>query len=430
MNLLKSLELTQEIRYTKESGTAPVGGILRLVLSAHKMPQLTRLNLRGNDINVNSRKVIMELPRVRAGELRIMLSPCLVFVSQFVRFSLLDIKNYLDAGCCVYRHGFHPVNHEEKLCASGLIPVLGSQSVRIVGKGEMEFFGQILTSTVMGDCHCPAGSKGYYELTVVDDKVKLANFGFCNKNWAGNLKQSVGNDSETWGVMMDGSDLKFLDCGSDVSMESDGCVDSNLTLVEGDVIGLGCEIYGSVQSRVCQPRWQDWKAGSASMSARERNPESILSGKNTDGFVPAEDQLLSAKDIYNLEPELWGSNTVSSSKCGGKISVWIYKKSIRDTRVEHKPSELKPVFEFNHLPSGLEGLCPIFSCDSGKLHCNLGGKGWGGDDDFFHLPLDYKAMGDFHPPPISPNMAEVFTILHVPNSLPIASRSSVKDDST
>ncbi len=424
MALLKSLELTQEIHHTKESGTAPVGGFLRLVLSAQTMTQLTRLNLRGNNINVNSRKVIMDLPRVKAGELRIMLSPCLVFVSPFVRFSLQDIKNYLDAGCCVYRHGYHPFYPEVKLCASGLIPVLESQSVRIVGRGEMEFFGLKTTSTVMGDCHCPAGSKGYYELTVVDDKVKLATLGFCSKNWASNLKQSVGKDNETWGMMVDGSDLKFLACGSEASLESAECMDPNLTLAEGDVIGLGCEIYGNAQARGCEPGWQDWKAGSASITTRESRPESVSpdSDISTSGFVPAEDQLLSAKEVYNLEPDLWRSTPMSSSECGGKIRVWIYKKTSQTgASVELNPSELKPVFEFNHLPSGLEGLCPALSCDSGKLRCNLGGKGW--VEEFYHHPQDYQAMGSFLPPPITPNMAEVITVLHVPNSLPIGSRS-------
>jgi hypothetical protein len=431
MVLLKSLELTQDIHNTKESGTAPVGGILGLVLSAENMPQLTRLNLRGNDINVNSRKVIMDLPRVKAGELRIMLSPCLVFVSRFVRFSLQDIKNYLDAGCCVYRHGYEPVYPEEKLYASGLIPVLESQSVRVIGKGEVEFFGLNTTSAVMGDCHCPAGSKGYYELTVVNNKVKLATLGFCSKTWASNLKQLVGKDNETWGMMVDGSDLKFLACGSDVSTESDECMDPNLTLAEGDVIGLGCEIYGNAQARGCQPGWQDWKAGSTSIATRESRPESVPTDISTSGFVPAEDQMLSPKEIYDLEPDLWRSSAVSTNECGGKISVWIYKKSSRtNASVELNPSELKPVFEFNLLPSSLDGLCPVFSCDSGKLRCNLGGKGWGGDDEFCYLPQDYKAMGNFRPPPISPNMAEVFTVLHVPNSLPIASRPSVKVEST
>jgi hypothetical protein len=90
-----------------------------------------------------------------------------------------------------------------------------------------------------------------------------------------------------------------------------------------------------------------------------------------------------------------------------------------------KTSELKPDFEFDKLPASLEGLCPAFSCDSGKLRCNLGGKGW--DDEFHHLPQGYKAMGSFLPPPIVPNMPGVFTVIHVPNSLPMVSRYSINE---
>jgi hypothetical protein len=61
-----------------------------------------------------------------------------------------------------------------------------------------------------------------------------------------------------------------------------------LTLGVGDVIGLGCEIYGTAQARGCKTAWQDWKAGGASIVALDSNPDTTVSGIGTRGFVPAE----------------------------------------------------------------------------------------------------------------------------------------------
>jgi hypothetical protein len=158
---LQSLELTQTMHSSIESATTPVGGCLELVRSAHGMTQLKRLNLRGNDINVNSRKVIMELERVKEGTMQVVLSPCLVYVDKPVQCSEQDMENYLGAGCCVYCYGYDPAYSERKLCASSLVPIVVSKDVRILGKGEIDFFYLNLISTVLGECYCPAGSKGY-----------------------------------------------------------------------------------------------------------------------------------------------------------------------------------------------------------------------------------------------------------------------------
>ncbi len=421
MTNLKTLELTQEIHIPNKTFMAPVGGCLGLVLRAHEMPQLTRLNLRGNDINVKTRKVIMELPRVREGTLQVMLSPCLVFIDKNVRFSTQDIRDYLDAGCCVYRHGYDPVFPEVKLCASSLVPVVEGQDVHIVGKGDVDFFDLNLMSTVIGECYCPAGSKGYYEFTVVDDDVNLPTLGFCSKNWHKYLKKEVGKDDETWGFTVDGNGFKFRaveydDGHINVGKPSDGII----SLQKGDVIGLGCVINGNVQEKSDTSEWQLWRAGSAPNDTEENDSEQAETTTTGIGLVSIDDPLRSAHEIYEINPILWESRSASSSDFGGKISVWIYKKR------SDKSSELDPAFEFDRLPAGLEGLCPAFSCDSGKLRCNLGGKGW--DAPFHHLPPGYQAMGSFLPPPISPNMADVFTVIHVPNSLPIASRSPGKEE--
>jgi hypothetical protein len=412
---------------------APVGGCLDFVRSAHSMTQLSRLNLRGNDINVNSRKVIMDLERVKEGTLQVLLSPCLVFIMKSVQCSDQDMNNYLDAGCCVYHQRYDPVISDKKLCASSLVPVVQSRNVRIIGKKEIDFFNLNLISALIGDCYCPAGSKGYYEFTVVNDHVNLPTLGFCSKNWAHNLTREVGRDKETWGFMVDGAEFKYRAGGFEEDLiEDGGSWDGKPTLAKGDVIGLGCEIFGDAESeaRRCQTGWKLWKAGSSSnltdiFDGSDSPEQPTAPGMETSGLISAENHLPSAKEIYELEKdsERWGSDTVSSSECGGTISIWIFKKSSQKGVTNLNSSELKPDFEFTKkLPGGLKGLCPAFSCDSGKLRCNLGGKGW--DDEFHSLPHGYKAMGSFLPPSITPNMPGVFTVIHVPNSLPVATWSS------
>ncbi len=424
MMQLQTLELANQIHHTIDSVPEPVGGFIDVVLSTQNMPQLTRLNLRGNDINVTSRRIIMDQPRVKNGTMHLLLSPCLVFLRPNVRFSCQDIKDYIDSGCCVYLAGHDPAYPEEKWCASGLVPVLGEKSVRIQGKGKLDFFGLNSTSTVLGECYCPAGSKGYYELIVGDDsEVSMPSFGFCSKNWANGLKTRVGVDSDSWGITV--QENKFFACGADCNFS-----DSELTLAPGDVIGLGCEINRNEKTDRCQPEWQHWKALSLAKTEDGKH-ELTASGsisKFFRGLVSVEDQMLSAQDIYEIEPKIWASNTDSSSCLGGgKICVWIHKKTPQKDGCT-QPSELGPAFFEFELPAGLDGLCPAFTFDSGlDVRCNLGGKGW---EEFHHQPPEYQAMGSFLPPPISPNMNGVFTVLHVPNSLPIASRSptpSAKD---
>ena len=357
------------------------------------MTRLSRLSLLGHDVNVNSRKVIMELPRVKEGKLQIMLSPCLVFVGQSVSFDTEDIETYLNAGCCVYHQGFDPVYPPVKI-SPGLVPMLGKEGVRIIGKGKAQFIGLNMISTVVGNCFCPAGKKGYYEVTVNECDEIMASFGFCSKNWVFNVQKSVRKDEpwekKTWGILNDGASLS-----SDISAVMSDKL-RKLDFSAGDVIGLRCEIYGTAKS---QAGFQNWDAESVSKSTDKNGSESALEQESND-------QLLSAEEIYNLEPRVWES--VSNSEVGGKITICVYKKGNPD------------VLEIE-LPKGLEGLCPAFLCDSGMLTCNLGGQGC---EEFRHPQPGYEAMGSFSPPPVSPNTAGVFTVLHTPSSLPIPARSS------
>jgi hypothetical protein len=361
------------------------------------MTILTRLNLRGNNVNINSRKAMMELSRVKAGTLQVLLSPCLVFVSRSVCFTAKNFKSYLDAGCCVYRHGYYPVYPELKYYP-GLVPVQGGEDVRILGKGTTQFLGIGTTSTVVGECYCPAGSKGYYELEVItgqSDDLGIAKFGFCSKKWVLNVQKSVGKDktdenSETWSIVLGG----------------EGDQEVVKELQKGDVIGLGCEVYANARADPYHPAWQDYDPERAPKSMDESCSKST---SKTEG----EDQLLSAEQIYNLEPGVWESDAVSRSETGGgEVRVWIHNKINSSRGVE-----CEPVKVFN-LPTGLKGLCPFFSFATGSFICKLGGKGC--DSEFHSQPAGYNAMGSFPPIPITPNMAGVFTVLHNPTSLPVS----------
>jgi hypothetical protein len=416
---LKTLEFTGKIHTTSKSATpVPIGGYHGLVHSAHCMTALARLNLHGHDININSRKSIMKLPRVKEGMLQIMLPPCLVFVGRSVRFAPESIQNYLDAGCCVYHEGYPPVYPEVKY-PPGLVSVTGKQGVLIIGKGTAQFNGLDITSHILGECFCPAGCKGYFEMTVDECEQGTASFGFCSKNWVLNVKKSVDQikatwDKEPWGkenwsVSLDGSTLS----------DQDDTTPDAQQLSAGSVIGLGCEVYGDAQVKT-QPGVHPWETWLASNSTYNSDSKSSAQAQS-------KDQLLSAEEIYKLEPWVWSSDTVSSSEreCRGIIRVWVYNKTSAQTDavVEHKP-----VFtiKLTGLDS-LDGLCPTFSCNAGTLTCNLGGKGC---EPFCHTPQGYEAMGSFHPAPISPNTAGVFTVLHNPTSLPISAPTSVEKTGT
>jgi hypothetical protein len=412
---LQTLELTQKIHTTSESATAPVpvGGFHQLVHSAQGMTALGRLNLLGNNINISSRKAIMKLSRVQEGTLQIMLSPCLVFVGRSVRFSLETIQNYLDAGCCVYREGYPPVYAEAKY-SPGLESIKGKGNVRIMGTGTTQFYGLDVTSHVLGECYCPAGCKGYFEVTVDECEQGTARIGFCSKNWVINVKKSVyqdNPDSETWGkeqwtISLDGLILSDQDGNTpDVSLSA------------GDVIGLGCEVYGNTQEETQSglEKWEPWVVSNAKEESCS-DPSSRVQPK---------DQLLSAEEIYKLEPGFWSSDTSSNIECRGHIRVWVYKKTSLQTG---SSIEREPAFEIKLTGlDSLEGLCPTFSCNTGTLTCNLGGRGC---EKFCYQPQDYKAMGLFYPTPISPNMAGVFTVLHIPTSLPISAPTLVEKSET
>ena len=354
----------------------------------------------------------MKLPRVKEGILQIMVSPCLVFVSRSVRFAPESIQNYLDAGCCVYREGYHPVYPEVKY-PPGLVSVTGKEGVRIMGQGTAQFNGLDITSHILGECFCPVGCKGYFEMTVDDCEQGTASFGFCSKNWVINVKKSVDQDNrtwnkETWSVSLDGSNLSDQDDNT-----------PDIKLSAGSVIGLGCEIYGNAQAKT-QSGVHHWEPWVASKSTDD-------SGSESEPQVQSKDQLLSAEEIYMLEPGVWSSGTVSlaSRECLGIIRVWVYDKTSAQTDAS---IERKHAFEIKLTDlDSLDGLYPSFSCNTGTLTCNLGGKGC---EPFCHTPQGYEAMGSFHPAPISPNMAGVFTVLHNPTSLPISAPTSVEKSET
>ena len=420
---LKTLELTRKIRNVGESATSSVHfcGYRGLVQSSERMTQLTRLNLLGNSINVNSRKFIMDQSRVKEGTLQIMLSPCLVFVGQSVSFNTKDIEAYLNAGCCVYRSGYNPIYAPQKI-SPGLVSVLGNEGVRIIGKQNAQFFGPDRTSTILGDCYCPAGKKGYYEVTVnecSEGKVKL---GFCSKNLVINMQESADEDMQTWGKQIWGVLLDQLQLAS-----LPGCCRimpdrlRSLTISEGDVIGLGCEVNLNDNQPVnlkAQLPWEQWEAGSVSGPTDENYSRSASEHES-------KNQLLSAEEIFSFMPEVWVSDSVSNreDENGGKISIWIYKKTAETKTDTVTSEESEPVLVIQ-LPTGLLGVCPAFQCDTGALVCNLGGNGC---EKFCqgNPPTGFEAMGSFPPPPISPNTPGVFTVLHTPTSLPIPARSLV-----
>ena len=89
-------------------------------------------------------------------------------------------------------------------------------------------------ASVRGDCLCPAGAKGYYELQVVVEP-SFPQWGFCSGEWARveePIDEAVGDDKESWGV--DGDRVYKWHDGDQGPF---GCA-----WRKGDVIGLACEL--------------------------------------------------------------------------------------------------------------------------------------------------------------------------------------------
>ncbi len=281
----------------------------------------------------------MKISRVQEGTLQIMLSPCLVFVGRSVRFSLENIQNYLDAGCCVYREGYHPLYAEVKY-SPGLESIVGQGNVRVIGTGMTQFHGLDVTSHVLGHCYCPAGCKGYFEVKVDECEQGTARIGFCSKNWVMNVKKSVHQDNpdkETWGneewtVSLDGLNLS----------DHDGKT-QDIRLSAGDVIGLGCEIYGNAQEKT-QPGLEGWEPWVVSNSMEE-------CGSDPSSRVQSNDQLLTAEEIYKLEPGFWSSDTSSIIECRGNVRVWVYNKMSQQI-----DSSIKREHAFEIKLTGLDSL--------------------------------------------------------------------------
>ena len=87
-------------------------------------------------------------------------------------------------------------------------------------------------ASVCGDCLCPAGAKGYYELQVVVEP-SAPRWGFCSGEWARTEEHEwVGHDKESWGV--DGDRVLKWHSGDQGPFGRTWC--------KGDVIGLACEL--------------------------------------------------------------------------------------------------------------------------------------------------------------------------------------------
>ena len=108
----------------------------------------------------------------------------------------------------------------------------GDLSDLYVNAEQLQF--QRFASLRAGSFLCPAGAKGYYELTVLSD-LKAPQFGFCSPAWAavnGFSSDGVGDDKESWGV--DGCRVRKWHGG-------DAGVFGRIWR-SGDVIGFACKL--------------------------------------------------------------------------------------------------------------------------------------------------------------------------------------------
>ena len=140
--------------------------------------------------------------------------------------------------------------------------------------------------------------------TITADEFKegKARFGFCNKSHVINAQKSADQDQRawTWCIVLDGESLSS-DSSDIISDKLNG-----INISTGDVIGLGCEIFGNAQAKA-QLGYENWGAWSVSASTDESCPGSA-------SHQESKDPRLSAEEIYNLKPEVWVSDSVSSSK--------------------------------------------------------------------------------------------------------------------
>ena len=198
----------------------------------------------------------------------------------------------------------------------------GARGGVCVGAGGTSVFHTF--ASVRGDCLCPAGAKGYYELEVLVEP-SCPQWGFCSVEWervddcirceVGDDKEwsgeyiGVGDDKESWGV--DGDRVLKWHGGEQGPF--------GRAWRKGDVIGLACEL-----------------------------PPVERDGR-------------------------------------GRILVSVNGKFT------------PPNGAAFHLPPGLAGLHPAFSCASGAVRCNLGGDP---ARPLRHAPpaADFQPMAAFPPP--------------------------------
>ena len=188
----------------------------------------------------------------------------------------------------------------------------GARGEVCVGADGMSVFHTRFAS-VRGDCLCPAGAKGYYELEVLVEP-SCPQWGFCSGEWARVDEYSgegVGDDKESWGV--DGDRMRKWHSGDQGPFGS--------AWHKGDVIGLACELPPV---------------------------EGAFGGR-------------------------------------GRILVSVNGKFT------------PPNGAAFHLPPGLAGLHPAFSCSFGAVRCNLGGDP---ARQLRYKPpaADFQTMAAFPPP--------------------------------
>ena len=232
LELLENLELESTALSELGPDTIPsfgMRGCYTLVKAAEKMSKLVRINLMFTPINPDTKKAIMDLQKVKSGELQVLLD------ADLRPSSLGQGLNAFNTSAC-YRFGVGDNNPVRSSAAQLVRGDINRGSAHFHGISEIHFVSGSGIRILRGECFCPTMAKGYYELEIIKD-CSDGNFGFLP------LTQ--------WPLISGSTYVNYSDAVANEFLPASWFWgDQELRLKHGDVIGLGCDLTNQEKTTV------------------------------------------------------------------------------------------------------------------------------------------------------------------------------------
>jgi hypothetical protein len=194
---LQNIEL-ESINMDVQSGSSTgMNGCYALAQEAAKLNSMRRLNLRNNNIYVQTKEEIMSLDGVKSGKMQVLLDAeeiAPVYYNQGLKFRIfrgdsdVNYSNHVNTAACFSGKGpqSSDTSPERSNAAQLVCGDITRGSVIIQGTSQVHFVDLISNEAlktkpgriVRAECFCQAGHKGYYELNIGGNGCSDWRFGF------------------------------------------------------------------------------------------------------------------------------------------------------------------------------------------------------------------------------------------------------------